>query len=52
VQPEGGTILTTQLYFPAEPGNEGDALFDERLLLDVSGSGDQARAGFTFVVEA
>jgi protocatechuate 3,4-dioxygenase beta subunit len=52
VQPEGGSILTTQLYFPREPGNEADPLFDERLLLDVSEKGDRGEARFDFVLEA
>ena len=33
VQPEGGEVLTTQLYFPGEPGNEADPLFDPALLM-------------------
>ena len=30
----GGELLTTQLYFPGEPGNERDRIFSEALLLD------------------
>src|ERR1044071_3526321 len=33
VQPKGGRILTTQLYFPDEPENRNDGLFRRELLL-------------------
>ena len=33
VQAPGRSILTTQLYFPGEPGNEGDRIFESALLL-------------------
>lgn len=36
VQPPGGKILTTQLYFPGEPGNARDWIFDEALLMDLT----------------
>lgn len=40
VQRPGSRVLTTQLYFPGEPGNARDRIFDDALLLDVtSGSG-------------
>jgi hypothetical protein len=52
VQPEGGAVLTTQLYFPGESENEGDSLFDADCLMDVSAVGDGQAATFTFVVEA
>ena len=35
---DGKRLLTTQLYFPGEPGNDGDWMFDEQLLLQVSGA--------------
>lgn len=34
-QREGGAVLTTQLYFPGEPGNARDRIFDPRLLLAI-----------------
>jgi protocatechuate 3,4-dioxygenase beta subunit len=37
VQPRGGEVLTTQLYFPDEPRNAADGLFDERLVMDFDG---------------
>ena len=33
VQPKGGRTLTTQLYFPGEPGNRRDGLFRRELLI-------------------
>ena len=51
VQPPGGSALTTQLYFPDEPGNSSDAIFDDRLLMSVGEGGDGTRLGaFTFVL--
>ena len=35
VQAPGQKVLTTQLYFPGEPGNDGDSIFDPTLLLDI-----------------
>jgi protocatechuate 3,4-dioxygenase beta subunit len=34
-QAPGGPVLTTQLYFPDEPANERDRIFDAALLLDI-----------------
>jgi hypothetical protein len=50
VQPRDGKLLTTQLYFPGERGNEGDPLFDEALLLDLRAAGRGRRGRFDFVV--
>ena len=46
VQKRDGDVLTTQLYFPDEPQNASDGIFDEALLLDVKGS----RARYDFVL--
>jgi protocatechuate 3,4-dioxygenase beta subunit len=46
-QPEGGRVLTTQLYFPGESGNESDGIFDPALLVDLKGEA----ARFDFVLE-
>lgn len=35
VQRPGGQVLTTQLYFPGEPQNAADSIFDERLLMTI-----------------
>lgn len=50
VQPRGGRVLTTQLYFPDEPENDGDSLFDDALLMAVRTAGRGKRAAFTFVL--
>lgn len=50
-QPEGGATLTTQLYFPGEPGNAADALFDPRLVIDERAAGPRRRALFDFVLD-
>jgi protocatechuate 3,4-dioxygenase beta subunit len=50
VQRPGGRILTTQLYFPAEPRNAGDRLFDEALLLEIKQAGDGRFGRFDFVI--
>jgi protocatechuate 3,4-dioxygenase beta subunit len=53
VQAPNGPILTTQLFFPDEPDNAGDNIYDSRLLLDgYAVSGGKATGKFTFVVQA
>jgi protocatechuate 3,4-dioxygenase beta subunit len=49
VQVPGGRVLTTQLYFPGEPGNARDALYRRELEIWFAPSGE---AAFEFVVEA
>ena len=49
LRPSHGPALTTQLYFPGEAGNRTDGIFDEKLTLDVSGSGP-LNARFDFVI--
>jgi protocatechuate 3,4-dioxygenase beta subunit len=51
VQAPNGPVLTTQLYFPAEPANELDGIFDPSLLMDVRETADGQRGGFTFVLD-
>ena len=48
VRRPGGEVLTTQLYFPGEPGNQADGIYRPELEMTVSANGD---ASFTFVVE-
>ncbi|WP_026404498.1 dioxygenase [Actinomadura rifamycini] len=43
-------ILTTQLYFPGEPRNRTDMLFDPALLMDVQGGPSGRAAAFDFVL--
>jgi len=47
VQPAGGRVLTTQLYFPNQPGNQRDGIFREDLVMQMKGPGAGA---FDFVV--
>jgi protocatechuate 3,4-dioxygenase beta subunit len=50
LQPPRGDILTTQLYFPGEPGNARDRIFDKRLLMTVAGDADAQIARYDFVL--
>jgi protocatechuate 3,4-dioxygenase beta subunit len=50
VQRAGGSVLTTQLFFPGEPGNRRDGLFDERLVLAVTEAQDGRFGRFDFVI--
>ena len=47
-------VLTTQLYFPDEPGNESDGIFDPALVMDLQAAedGQDGQVGyFTFVLD-
>jgi protocatechuate 3,4-dioxygenase beta subunit len=48
VQAPNGPLLTTQLYFPAEPANARDRIWRRELEMTVAPDGDRAR--FDFVV--
>lgn len=50
VQRPGGTLLTTQLFFPGESGNAEDWIFHESLLLALSRTGDGQFGRFDFIV--
>lgn len=50
VQPRGGRLLTTQLYFPGEPRNARDFLFRPDLLMAVHDAGRDKDARFNFVL--
>ncbi|MEI7030548.1 carbohydrate-binding protein [Streptomyces pratensis] len=50
-QAPGGRVLTTQLYFPGEPRNNTDALFDPRLLMNVRSAGNGRQGSFDFVLD-
>ncbi|WP_327090530.1 dioxygenase [Nonomuraea sp. NBC_01738] len=43
-------VLTTQLYFPGEPRNNTDTIFDPRLLMNVRSVGTGREATFDFVL--
>ena len=51
VQPKGGRILTTQLYFPGEPGNARDGMFRKELLMRMASAQDGLSARFDFVLD-
>jgi protocatechuate 3,4-dioxygenase beta subunit len=50
LQPPGGRVLTTQLYFPGDPGNPRDGLFDPALLMTMKSDGAAREAVFGFVL--
>jgi protocatechuate 3,4-dioxygenase beta subunit len=50
VQAPDQPVLTTQLYFPGEAGNDGDSIFDPSLLIEPRRGGTEA-ASFDFVLE-
>ncbi|NRP72758.1 Catechol 1,2-dioxygenase 2 [Ensifer psoraleae] len=50
VQRRGGRLLTTQLFFPNEPGNARDRLYSDALLLEISNTADGKFGRFDFVV--
>ena len=47
----GRGLLTTQLYFPNEPANMRDGLFQRALLMRVAESGEELAAQFSFVLD-
>jgi len=51
VRVANGPILTTQIYFPGEPGNDRDAIFNPALLANVQDTVDSKIATFNFVVQ-
>lgn len=50
VQAPGSHLLTTQLYFPNEPANLRDGLFQRELLMRVADAGDGLTGRFDFVL--
>jgi protocatechuate 3,4-dioxygenase beta subunit len=50
VQAPGSRLLTTQLYFPNEPANSRDGLFQRELLMRVADAGDGFIGLFDFVL--
>ena len=51
LQAPPGPILTTQLYFPGEPGNSSDFLFRRDLLVNLRDTNQGRLANFNFVLE-
>lgn len=50
VQAPGKRVLTTQLYFPDEPLNQRDGIFDRDLVMTVRDAGAGKVAAFVFVI--
>ncbi len=50
VQPAGGRVLTTQLYFPGEARNASDGIYRKELEMATSDAADGRNATFQFVV--
>jgi protocatechuate 3,4-dioxygenase beta subunit len=50
VQPPGGRILTTQLYFPGQPRNARDGIFRPELLMALADAPDGKSGRFDFVL--
>ena len=50
VQAPRRPVLTTQFYFPDEPGNRRDDLFDVKLVMQVASADDALRARFDVVL--
>jgi protocatechuate 3,4-dioxygenase beta subunit len=51
VQAPGSSLLTTQLYFPNEPANRRDGLFQRKLLMRVADADDGLAGRFDFVLD-
>jgi protocatechuate 3,4-dioxygenase beta subunit len=51
VQAPHRSILTTQLYFPGEPRNATDRIFDPNLLMTVQETTDGKAASFNFILD-
>ncbi|CAL9350799.1 carbohydrate-binding protein [Streptomyces sp. enrichment culture] len=50
-QAPGKPVLTTQLYFPGEPRNATDMLYDPALLMNVRSAGNGREGTFDFVLD-
>ena len=50
VQAPNQPILTTQLYFPGESGNQGDSIFNSALLVTLEDAANGKEAQFSFVL--
>jgi protocatechuate 3,4-dioxygenase beta subunit len=51
VQPPGGRILTTQLYFPGEANNQRDGLFRKELMVRTAKASGGLAGRFDFVLD-
>ncbi|HET7397277.1 MAG TPA: hypothetical protein VFJ94_02045 [Intrasporangium sp.] len=51
MQPSGGRMLTTQLYFPGEPRNASDGIYRKECEVTMGDAADGKNAAFTFVLD-
>ncbi|WP_328972303.1 carbohydrate-binding protein [Streptomyces sp. NBC_00239] len=51
LQAPGRRVVTTQLYFPGEPRNSTDSIFDARLLMNVRQAGPAREGTYDFVLD-
>jgi len=51
VQAPNRPVLTTQLYFPGEPANKRDGIFNSKLLMAVRDSIGGKAAAFDFILD-
>ncbi|MGH2784670.1 MAG: hypothetical protein ACRDJ1_05380 [Actinomycetota bacterium] len=51
VQAPSQPVLTTQLYFPGEPGNASDGIYREECLIGYADAADGKTGTFTFVLD-
>lgn len=51
VQPNGGSTITSQLYFPDSSGNTSDGIFDPSLIVQIEERPDYLLAYFNFVIQ-
>ena len=51
VQAPSRLVLTTQLYFPGEPENKRDSIFNPKLVIALSASAGAKTASFDFVLD-
>lgn len=52
VQPPNKPILTTQLYFPGEPANQRDGIYNKALEMQMQEGPDGKTGTYTFVLRA
>lgn len=52
VQATNQPVLTTQLYLPEEPLNQGDFLFRPELVMTIQSQGNEKQASFNFVLDS
>jgi protocatechuate 3,4-dioxygenase beta subunit len=51
VQAANQPVLTTQLYFPGEPSNARDGIYNPALEMAIEDTADGKRAAFDFVLQ-